>query len=261
LQPSPTAALDAQLILSDVMSTSRIWILAHPEGPLSRGQIARFREVVERRAAGTPVAYLRGWIEWHGLRFEVTSDVLVPRPETEILLEKAVEIAGKRGARLVADIGTGSGVVAVGLAVSLPQAIVLATDISRPALKVAAGNAAGHGVSQRITFLHGDLAAPLPERPDLVVANLPYLSDEMMKSVSVEVLSEPASALRAGPTGLELIERLRDQLLVRGWRVPLLLEIDPRQASAARALFGEDGQVAVYRDYAGHDRVLTVVPG
>jgi release factor glutamine methyltransferase len=261
LEPSPTAALDAQLLLSDVMSVPRIWVLAHPEAPLSRNQQAHYRSLIERRAGGTPVAYLRGWVEWHGLRFEVTEDVLVPRPETEILLEGAVERAKQVEANAVVDVGTGSGNLAVGLALALPELTVEASDISAAALAVARRNAAHHTVSDRVSFLEGDLIEPMHTRPDLIVANLPYLSDDMMRSVSADVRAEPVSALLAGPTGLELMARLRSQLRMRGWRVPMLLEIDPRESRAARALFREDGVVDIVRDYAGHDRVVMVHPG
>jgi release factor glutamine methyltransferase len=242
------------------MDTTRVWVLAHPQSPLTREQASRYGELIERRAAGEPVAYLRGWIEWHGLTFDVTPSVLVPRPETELLLEHAVDLARLHAWRALADIGTGSGVLAIGLALALPDARVEAVDVSASALSVASHNAERHGVSDRVTFLLGNLVAPLTAAPDLIVANLPYLSDEMMHTISADVGYEPVTALHAGPTGLELVQRLRDRLHVRGWRVPLLLEIDPRQATAAVALFSADARVDLFRDYAGHDRIVSVFP-
>lgn len=260
LWPSRTAALDAQVLLAHVAGASRVWVLAHPEARLSEEQVAHYRELIERRATGVPVAYVRGWIEWHGRRFEVTEDVLVPRPETELLLERAVELSRLYRWQAIADIGTGSGVLAVEMAVLLPDATVQATDVSGGALEVARRNAARHGVSDRVRFLVGDLAEPLMDEPDLIVANLPYLSDEMMREIGPDVRHEPPSALHGGPTGLELIERLLQGLRVRGWSVPLLLEIDPRQSHDIPRLFGADVYVEIFSDYAGHNRIVSAFP-
>jgi release factor glutamine methyltransferase len=260
LAPSRTGALDAQLLLAHVTGRERVWVLAHPDAPLSRSQQGRFVDLIEQRARGVPVAYLRGWIEWHGLRFDITPDVLVPRPETELLLERAVDLAGKNAWIEVADIGTGSGALAVGLARLLPDARVQATDISAPALRVAKRNAAALGVADRITFFLGDLAERLTRKPDLIVANLPYLSDEMMRDLSADVQSEPVAALHGGATGLEPFERLDRQLRMRGWRVPLLLEIDPRLSGPVQSLFAKEAGVDIFRDYAGHDRIAAVLP-
>lgn len=260
LRPSHTAALDAQLLLAQVLGRPRVWVLSHPDTSLDEEQRSAYAALVERRAAGEPVAYLRGWVEWYGLRIGVTRDVLVPRPETELLLEKAAELASQYGWRSIADIGTGSGAIAVGLAVLLPDARIQASDINSEALAVARINAERHGVAARVTFLEGDLIEPVLEPPELIVANLPYLSDDMMASLDRDVRQEPAAALYGGPDGLSLLGRLRDELDVRGWRVPLLLEIDPRQSEAARALFGQYGRVEILRDYAGHDRIVWVEP-
>lgn len=260
LEPSATAALDSQLLLAHVTGTDRVWVLAHPEAPLSANQRNHYVDLVQQRAEGVPVAYLRGWIEWHGLRFDITRDVLVPRPETELLLERAVDLAGRRRWHDLADIGTGSGALAIGLARLLPDASVQATDISVAALNVAKRNAESNRVTERVEFVLGDLIEPLVKRPDLIVANLPYLSDDMMDDISPDVRHEPLSALHAGHTGLEIIERLDRQLRMRGWRVPLLLEIDPRLSGDARSLFREDADVEIFRDYAGHERIVAVQP-
>jgi release factor glutamine methyltransferase len=260
LQPSQTAALDAQLLLAHVLSRPRVWVLSHPDAPMGERHRSAFGALIERRSSGEPVAYLRGWVEWHGLRFDVSPDVLIPRPETELLLERAAELASRDGWSSIADIGTGSGAVAVGLATMLPDARIQATDTSAAALAVARGNAERNDVAARVTFSQGDLIEPLREPPDLIVANLPYLSDEMMDSLDVDVRHEPATALHGGSDGLQLLRRLRDSIRIRGWHVPLLLEYDPRQSDSVRSLFRHDGQVEIFRDYAGHDRMVWVQP-
>lgn len=259
LAPSESASLDAQLLLGHAAGMTRAGVLARREAMLTADAEGRFRELVERRASGVPVAYLRGWIEWYGRVFDITEDVLVPRPETELVLERAVALAREMGARTLADIGTGSGVLAIGLALQLPAARVYGVDVSAGALSVAARNAARHEIADRVLLLQGDLVEPLPQCPDLVVANLPYLSDEMMTEIGADVRHEPDLALRGGTTGLELVERLRNGLRVRGWRVPLVLEIDPRQSPDVPALFPEH-HVDITADYAGRDRVVTVLP-
>lgn len=260
LEPSRTSALDAQLLLAEVLARSRVWVLSHPDVPLASDEYDRFRALIRRRAAGEPVGYLRGWVEWHGLQLDVTPDVLIPRPETELLLEEAARLAAERGWNALADIGAGSGALAIGLAALLPPARIWATDISAAALAVARRNAERSGVQDRVVLLQGDLIEPLELKPELLVGNLPYLSDEMMEALDADVRHEPVSALHGGSDGLVLVRRLRDALHMRGWRVPLLLEIDPRQSAAARLLFREDGQVEILRDYAGHDRIVRVLP-
>lgn len=210
-----------------------------------------------------PVAYIRGWIEWYGMTLEVTPDVLIPRPDSEVLLEEALRIGRERGARVVADIGTGSGALAIALATSLPEAQVVATDKSSAALSVARRNAARHGLEDRVELLEGDLLEPVTGCPDLLVANLPYLSDEMMNEIDADVRHEPETALRGGPTGLELYGRLLDQLSGREWAPPLVLEIDPRQASLTGPLVHRDfprADVRLVPDLAGRSRVLVVLP-
>lgn len=259
LAGSETALLDGELLLGHVLTRDRAWILAHPEAPLSGADVTRFTELVERRAAGEPVAYIRGHAEWYGQDFEVARDVLVPRPETELVLEKAVELARSLHARVVADLGTGSGILAIELARALPEARVYATDISERSLAVAGRNLARHGVDDRVVLLEGNLLDPLPEPPDLVVANLPYLSSEMMEELEADVKHEPVSALHGGPTGVELFRDLAIQIRDRSWSVPLVLEIDSRQTECVRDLLS-GYNIDVLKDYAGRDRVVVARP-
>ncbi len=261
LRPSPSSSLDAQLLLAHVLASSRAHLLAHGEVHLTVEQTQSYASVVARRSLGTPVAYLRGETEWYGSSYVVTPDVLIPRPETELLLERAVCLARERAARIVVDVGTGSGAIASQLAIRLPGVTVYATDISPPALKVAAENLRRLAVDEHVRLLQGNLVEPLPEAPDLIVANLPYLSAEMMDTLDRDVRFEPVTALYGGATGLELYRQLMRQVVERGWSCPLLFEIDPRQALSMQTLIettmpGRD--VTIERDYAGHDRVVIV---
>lgn len=261
LQPSPSASLDAQLLLAHVLGTSRAIVLAHTRDYLTSEQVDRYGVLIERRAGGEPIAYLRGYTEWYGSQYIVTPEVLIPRPETELLLERAVTVARDMQARVVVDVGTGSGALASQLALHLPEARVYATDISRGALKVAAQNLHRLGIDHHVTLLHGNLAEPLPEAPDLIVANLPYLSSAMMETLEPDVRFEPAGALAGGGTGLELYRELLQQVIERGWQCALLFEIDPRQSTSMRRLIQSllpGRHIAVEPDYAGHDRMVIV---
>lgn len=263
LQPSETASLDAQLLLAHLLGRGRAWLYAHPEERLSLPQRSAYQRLIALRRAGEPVAYLRGRVEWFGLDLEVTPDVLVPRPETELMLEKALEIQARHGAKIVADVGTGSGAIAIAIALAAPAARVYGVDVSEPALRIAARNAQRHAVSDRVTWLQGGLLEPLPARPDLIVANLPYLSDEMMESLDRDVRQEPRLALHGGASGLELYETLFEQMSDRGWLIPSVLEIDPRQADGIRALtarYFPGAMVDIFRDYAGRDRIVVHEP-
>lgn len=261
LRPSPSAYLDAQLLLAHVLGVTRSHVLAHDANALSADEIERYAGLIERRSRHVPVAYLRGYVEWYGAEYAVTPDVLIPRSETELLLERAVSIARDQGARVVVDVGTGSGVIASQLALCLPEAAVYGTDVSTRALDVAAENLRYRGVNDRVILLHGNLLEPLTAIPDLVVANLPYLSLEMMDALDPDVRHEPILALEGGETGLDLYRELLVQMEARRCRCPLVLEIDPRQSTLMRALVAEvapQRNVEVMPDYAGRDRVVVV---
>jgi release factor glutamine methyltransferase len=238
-------------------------VLAHPDDSITQEQCDHYTVLIRRRALGEPVAYLRGFVEWYGLELEVTRDVLIPRPETELVVDRAIQIARHSGAATLADIGTGSGAIAIALARELPDSRAFAVDLSEPALGVARRNARRHDVAGRITFLHGHLIEPLPGAPDLLVANLPYLSDEMMASLGADVRHEPVAALHGGPSGLELYAGMLERLLERSWRTPVVLEIDPRQREGIAELIGRvfpGADVTISDDYAGLARVVSIIP-
>ncbi len=269
-----TPRLDTEVLLAHVTGRRREALLAHPEQILTPDEAVRFRDVVARRGARCPVAYLTGRREFLSLEFEVGPGVLIPRPETELLVEVAVSLAGPgRGLRL-ADVGTGSGAVALALARLLPGAAILATDISAAALACAARNAARllpEGPPHRVTFHPGDLLealAVIDPRPvlDGVVANLPYVSEADWAGLPPDVRDyEPVAGLLGGPDGLDLFRRLAAQL--PDYLAPygfVCLEVGFGQASAVRSLLEATGlfaATAAHRDLAGHERVVSAAAG
>jgi release factor glutamine methyltransferase len=264
---SETASLDAQLLLTQFLGIDRAALIAHPERPLTPEQSATYRDLVQRRAAGIPLPYLIGRRAFYDLDLIVTPEVLIPRPETEHLVEAALAWAGGRRGLWVVDVGTGSGAIAVALAKHLPDAHVWALDISAAALDVARQNAARYGMLERIEFVSGDLLAPLLSRgqqADLIAANLPYISSDELDTLAV-TRHEPRLALDGGPDGLDLIRRLLDQAPgVLGAGGLLLLEIGAGQGEQVRALAEATfpgAQVQITPDYAGHERVVSVKRG
>ena len=258
LAGSETPRLDAELLLGHAVGVGRTVVLAHPEAPVGADAARRYRADVERRATGEPVAYLRGIKEFYGLAFEADARALIPRPETERLVELAgAEVmrrlgasardAGARPLRIV-DVGTGSGAIAVALAVSLRrlgalEAVeILATDISTDALDLARENAVAHAVADRIRFaqadlLPGDGSDGIDDAFDLVLANLPYVRRDAIAGLPRATSFEPALALDGGPDGLDVIGRLLDRLpgaLTSGGGA--LLEIGADQGEAIVAL-------------------------
>jgi release factor glutamine methyltransferase len=222
-----------------------------------------FTALVGRRAAGEPVAYLRGRVEWFDLELEVTPDVLIPRPGTELLLESAVAAARRLEARRIVDVGTGSGAIAIGLARALPEAQILATDVSAKALAVARRNIARYGLQSRVVTVLGSLLEPVRDEPDLLNANLPYIDASGMESLHRDVRHEPAVALSGGDDGLELYRVLFAQLGARRWSVPCVLEIDPAQAEPLRVQLGglfPGMDVDILPDYSGVARVVVARP-
>lgn len=262
LAGSPTASLDAHLLLGEVLQHGRAWLLAHGEERIEPFAFDRFWSLVHRRSEGEPVAYLRGRVDWLDLELEVSPAVLIPRPETEILAEHSIRLGRELGVRRVADIGTGSGALAIALARGLPRTVVVATDVSPVALEVAARNVGHYGLGDRITLLSGNLLEPLDEAPDLLVANLPYLSDVMMATLDRDVRSEPEFALRGGVSGLDLYVSLLDQLEQRSWHCPLFLEIDPRQSGAMLDLLSvlPAGASSLHPDLSGKNRIAQYLP-
>lgn len=263
LQPvSETPRLDAQVLAAHILGRSRAWVLAHPEAELSPEQAARFRAALARLVAGEPLPYVLGRWEFFGLEFAVTPAVLIPRPETELLVERALAwLERNPGRRLAADVGTGSGCIAVALAAHCPGLRLLATDVSAPALAVARQNAARHRALERIEFIQADLLPPLGSPLDLICANLPYIPGDTLPGLRV-YRSEPALALRGGEDGLDLIRRLL--ALAPACLAPgglTLLEIEASQGPGALALAREHFPTAslqIIQDLAGRDRLLEI---
>jgi len=265
-----TARLDAQVLLSHVLHVERSTLYAYPERALTSEQEQRYFSLVQRRAQGAPVAYLTGHKEFYDLDFLVDERVLIPRPETELLVEAALQVCRAKldagHIPVVADIGTGSGVIPITLAVQEPRLPYLyATDISSDALAVASLNCQRHHVEQRIHLLQGDLLAPLPEPVDVLTANLPYIGVEEMDILDVDVRDyEPHIALFSGTKGLDLLERLftdlaRSRALSTG--AVVLLEIGYRQRAALTSLvetLWPHAHITFLKDYANWDRVLQV---
>lgn len=262
---NPTPALDAQLWLAHICGLSRAQLLARPEQAVTLAQAARLTGGLARLAAGEPLPYLTGWAEFYGLAFRVSPATLIPRPETEHLVDAALALIPDPapGGFLVADIGAGSGCIAVTLAVKRPAIHLFAVDVSPAALEVAARNAGQHGVAKRITFLPGHLLAPLAGKVNLIAANLPYVADREWDDLPISVREyEPAGALRGGPEGLDLINELLEQApaaLRPGGSI--LLEIGAAQGPAALALAQDRcpaATVHLQQDYAGRDRLLII---
>ncbi len=252
-------SLDAQVLLGAVLGVDRAALIAHPETPLSEEQAATFAAYVARCAAGEPLAYLLGRRAFYDRDFIVTSDVLIPRPETELLLEQALTLSA--GEIIAADVGTGSGSLAVTLAALRPNFAVHAVDASVAALAVARLNAERYGA--RVTFYEGDLLTPLIDagiKLDLIMANLPYIPSGDLPDLAVSRY-EPLAALDGGADGLDLIRRLITQIPAAiNPGALILLEIGAGQGAAvldlARALSPRHADLLL--DYAGHDRIVRI---
>jgi release factor glutamine methyltransferase len=258
--------LDAEVLLAEALGCQRIQLYAAFGDVPSEEVRTAFRELVRRRAEGTPVAYLVGRREFYSLSFRMTPDVLIPRPETEFVVIRLLDLASPVDRDwTIADMGTGSGVIAVCAAKWLPNSRVLALDISVKAIEVAASNAAGHSVGNRVEFMESDLfAAVPPERTfDFVVANPPYVAEHEVAGLSRDVRDyEPRGALVSGPHGTETIARLVEQAAERlkpgGW---LLTEISPQIEAPVRELVARDDRYVLaptVRDLAGLARVIQI---
>ena len=251
---SSSPRLDAELLLAHALGLRRIDLYLQFERPLSDAELQPYRDLIARRGKGQPVAYLVGRKEFMGLELEVTPDVLVPNPDTETLVQLAVTWARENPARRrFADVGTGSGCIAVALAHFLPDAEVFASDVSAEALAVAARNAARNSVADRVHLTQGDLLHPAPEGLDAVCANLPYLEEGTV--LPGEVLAQPKQALFGGD---RLVRRLLEEApakLTAGGAV--FAEVDPSIAAPMLELADRTyARAALYKDLAGLDRVL-----
>lgn len=278
------AVLEAEVLFMHLLEMGRAQLYCRLEEELPLALAQPLAELVGRRQRGEPLAYLVGHREFYGLDFVVNKEVLIPRPETELLVAEALAWAEGRlveGAVLspskdgaeqsrwltIADVGTGCGNIAVTLALRLPQAQIFALDLSAPALEVAQQNARRHQAAHRITFLQGDLLAPLPQPVDLMVANLPYVRDDELDPLLAEVrpgvfAGEPELALRGGPDGLAPLRRFLAQApahLRPGGAI--FLEVAYDQGEAVAALAGKQfpgASVSLTRDWGGWNRVVSI---
>jgi len=259
----PGAGLDAERLLAFELGKDRSHLLAHFQDSVPESSAERFFTRIAERRRGKPLQYLLGWQEFRDLEFEVTPDVLIPRPETELLVDAAVERFSE-GNPILVDVGTGSGCIAVATAVALPGASVIATDLSEDALLVARRNASRHNVSERIQFLSGDLLLPLgtlglEEKLDCVLSNPPYVAERDLPVLQREVRDwEPRMALVGGPSGLEIYRRLLPQAL--RFLKPggtLIMEIGYSMQPAIARLFDEAWTLEGMReDFSGIPRIV-----
>jgi release factor glutamine methyltransferase len=273
---SDTPQLDATVLLSFVLGVNKPWLYANPTRELTESEIGHYEELVRRRMRSEPVAYLVGVKSFYGQDIAVDRNVLIPRPETELLVDRVLDYLGSlEGAgRLlsVADVGTGSGAIAIALAANMPDLTVYAVDVSTEALAVAAQNVARHGLGGQVQLLSGQLLEPLPAPVDVIVANLPYIATADLTTLPRQVRDyEPVLALDGGADGLAVIADLLATLALPQERSKLrpggrvYLEIGAGQGDAARTLVQDllpDAEVAIVQDYADLDRLLIVaLPG
>jgi len=254
---SDSARLDAEVLLAYALGLRRLDLYLKFDRLLSEAELVKYRSLTAKRAKGEPVAYLVGHKEFMGLDFIVTPAVLVPNPDTEVLVQRAVEIAREAGRLLrMADVGTGSGCIAIAIAHYAPNVEFVASDTSEEALEIAARNVATHALGDRVQLVCGDLMAPLNGSFDLVCANLPYVAAG--SRLAAEVVAQPSGALYADADGSALVTKLLDEApayMSAGGRI--LAELDPSilsfvVAAAERGFAGH----RVHRDLAGHERVI-----
>lgn len=265
---SETPGLDAQVLLAHVTGKSRAWVLAHTDAVLTPAQQEALRQALSQLEAGTPLPYVIGQWEFFGLQFKVTPSTLIPRPETELLVERAIawlQAAPQR--RTVADVGTGSGCIAISLAKHIPDLWVVGTDVSLDALKVARENACRHSVQKRIDLVQCDLLPAHSEMLstrhhfDLICANLPYIPTSVLHGLPIYG-REPELALDGGQDGMDLIRRLL--AIAPEWLAPggaIFLEIEASQGPAVLGLAYDaflQARISLEKDLAGRDRLVCI---
>ena len=261
----PDARLEAEVLVMNVMRMARQNIFGEQDTEVSRQQQTALDGLLDRRYNREPLAYLLGQREFYGINVMLTPAVLIPRAETEGLVEHALFMAlmGMESTDMtIADVGTGSGAIAINLAIHLPAAKIFAVDVADEVLDVAAFNIRAHGVSERVILGIGDLLEPVPEPIDLIVANLPYIPTDRISTLQPEVQQEPALALDGGPDGLDLIRRLLTQAesKLKDSGI-ILLEMDPNQIPVVQELALQhfpEGSTSVEQDLASMDRILTI---
>ncbi|CAN5215951.1 peptide chain release factor N(5)-glutamine methyltransferase [soil metagenome] len=268
---TPTPRLDAEVLLAHVEQRDRAWVLAHPEAAVSEPEA--LERALARRAAGEPIAYIRGFKEWRSIRIRTDLRALIPRPETEFLADAAISEVAARLARddapIVAwEVATGSGAMVVVVAhrfrhaLALGRLSLIASDLSPDAVELAAENLAEHGVDHLVTLACGDLleaaGASLP-RPEVIIANLPYVATAEVDTATGSLAHEPRMALDGGADGLDIVRRLLDELATRAApTATALLEIGASQAEAVRALAPAGASVSYEADLAGIPRVVRI---
>jgi release factor glutamine methyltransferase len=265
----PDARLEAEVAVMNVVRIPRQDLFARQEAEVSPQQERDLARLLERRLQREPLAYILGRREFYGINLLVNSNVLIPRPETESLVEHALFMAlmgMDNPALVIADAGTGTGAIAINLALHLPRARIFAIDCSDASLDVASYNIRGHNVADRVSLLKGDLLEPLPEPVDLIVANLPYLPTGRIPTLQPEIQWEPRLALDGGADGLDVIRRLLAQ--AAGGKLKqagvILLELDPEQVPAVRELARQhfpEARTSVEQDLARRDRIFVINRG
>jgi release factor glutamine methyltransferase len=261
------ASVEAELLLGHALGMSKTQLYTEPEKSLTSAETKHLRSLVQRCLDHEPAAYILGHCEFYGIDFRIDSCTFIPRPETELLVEQAVEVAhrishsGKQIA--IADIGTGCGAIAISLALALPQAKIYATDISASALRVAEMNCRLHAVSSQVELLQGNLLEPLSQPVDMIVANLPYIKDCEFKDLSPEIRKfEPTKALAGGEDGLDKIQQILEQMpgkLSHGGS--FLLEIGQGQGKVVTSLiksYFPQASIKLISDLGGIERVVKV---
>jgi len=259
------ARLSAETLLAQALGVERLELYLYPDRMVKKEELAKFKELIIKHKSGVPLQYLLGEVDFLGCCLKVTEAVLIPRFETEELVERILrELRGAEKLQIL-DLGTGSGAIAIALAKSLPDASIVAVDISEEALKLAKENAKCNAVAAKISFLKSDWFAAVSGTFDLIVANPPYVASKEFKGLPAEVLQEPRIALDGGARGLREISRIVRQApnyLKPGGK--LYLEIAPRQAEEVKVLLLETGafsQVELIKDLAGKDRIIRAVRG
>jgi release factor glutamine methyltransferase len=265
---STSARLDAELLVAHALQLRRIDLYLQFDRPLRDDELESMREMVRRRGHGEPVAYITGAREFYGREFGITRDVLIPRPETETLVQVALDhvrvVADGRSVLRVADLGTGSGCIAVTLVCELPDIRLTATDVSGAALEVARANASRHGVSERITFVETSWADAVDGPIDIVVSNPPYVTPDELADTERDVRAfEPEVSLLGGEDGLQayraLLESIRDRMKAES---ALFVEVDPRRGEAVLELMQATlpgSSTALHADLTGRARVAACV--
>jgi release factor glutamine methyltransferase len=263
LSDAEDSALDARILLQYVLGVGHSYLIAYSEERLTSSQEDTYLALLARRVRGEPIPYLIGVAPFYGRDFYVSPAVLIPRPETELLVGAALEWASRHERPHVTDVGTGCGCIAITVAKSVTTASIEAVDISPVALEIAARNAQAHDVTNRVSFRLGRQLEPLCNRPDVIVANLPYVADHEWTALDEGVKwYEPEIALRGGPDGLALVRDLLAQATSRlASGGAIFLEIGWQQGQSALRLarsFFPEAKIDLISDYAGHDRVISI---